>query len=147
MIIDKTSNIEKYNEISKEVKEFIKNLSTDIDLGKHVISETVYANVEEYLPKTHDKCFFEVHKKYADIQILLSGTERIDFVDENKLIIKDEYDEKRDIMFFENTIEEDCRLKLDGSNFALIFPNEAHRPQMRLDSEKPVKKVVVKILM
>lgn len=147
MIIDKISNIEKYNEISDEVKEFIKNLSKDIDLGKHVISETVYANVEEYVPKTHDKCFFEAHKKYADIQILLSGIERIDFVDENKLVIKDEYDEKRDIMFFENTIEEDCRLKLDGSNFALIFPNEAHRPQMRLDSKKPVKKVVVKILM
>lgn len=146
MLVDNLSNIEKYPEISEEVREFIKNLSVDIQCGKYKINETDYANVETYETKSHENCFFETHEKYADIQILLSGKERLDYTTTDGLDIKTEYNEEKDIAFYYNSKPETARVALDGSNFVMLFPNEAHRPQMNfLPESHSVKKVVVKI--
>ena len=74
----------------------------------------------------------------------MSGKERIDFADKNKLTTKTEY--KPDIEFFENTVPENSSVYLDGSNFTIIFPNEAHKPQMEYKKQEQVKKVVVKFI-
>lgn len=74
MIYDKIENIDLYK-LDKNAVEFIKNLTPDIECKKHIITENVYANVEEY--KTKEQGFFEAHKNYIDIQILLSGEETL----------------------------------------------------------------------
>lgn len=146
MIVDKLVNIDKYIQIPFEAREFVKKLNPDIPCGRYTLSETDYVNVETYKTKNHGNCFFEAHKQYADIQILLSGEERLDYADIDKLDLKSEYDKNRDIMFFENTVRESCSVILDGTNFVMLLPNEAHRPQMTSsDNPLDVKKVVVKI--
>ena len=147
MIIDKLKNIESYPQIPPHAVEFVKRLTQDIECKRYEISATDYVNVETYTTKSHDNCFFESHKNYADIQILLSGIERLDYTEIDNLAIKTSYDESRDIAFYENTVKETCNVTLDGSNFVFIFPNEAHRPQMNFDSSIEVKKAVVKVKM
>lgn len=146
MIIDKLENIDKYNEISNDIKRFIKNLSRDIPCGKTIINSTDYANVEIYETKEHDKCFFEAHEKFIDIQIILSGNERLDYIDNKGLVVRTPYNPDKDIVFYENPNCETCRINLDGTNFVMLFPWEAHRPQMNCtDKTQTVKKIVVKI--
>lgn len=148
MIIDKLSNITKYTQFSPDIIDFILKLSEDIPCQKYLINEFDYANVETYNTKSHENCFFETHRKYADIQILLSGKERLDYSDVDKLTLKTPYDNNKDIAFFENSYPKTCSVTLDGSNFVVFFPNEAHRPQMNFsDQSQKVKKVVVKIKM
>ena len=147
MIIDKLENIEQYQHIPRHAVEFIKQLAKDTQCKRYNISETDYVNVETYSTKPHENCFFEAHKNYADIQILLSGVERLDYADINKLEIKEEYDSSRDIAFYENSVKETCSATLDGTNFVFIFPNEAHRPQMNFENSIEVKKAVVKVKM
>lgn len=145
MITDKLENIEKYRVFLKpEIIDFIKNLTNNIEIKKHTINNSDYANVETYLTKQHTDCYYEAHRVYADIQILLSGRERIDFADKSKLVTKTEY--KPDIEFFENSVPENSSVYLDETNFAIIFPNEAHKPQMQSDKQLQVKKVVVKFM-
>jgi len=145
MIIDKLENIESYPQIPSHAIEFVKKLTQSIDCKRYEISETDYVNVETYTTKSHENCFFEAHKNYADIQILLSGIERLDYTEINNLKIKIPYDESRDIAFYENTVKETCNVTLDGTNFVFIFPNEAHRPQMNFENSIEVKKAVVKV--
>lgn len=145
MIFDKIENIGKYN-IDKSAVDFIRTLSLEIPLGKKIISENVWANVEEYTTKLPEHCRLEAHKKFTDIQLLLNGTEELDFTEVNGLEIGEEYSPERDIMFFTRPKRELNKVILKEGYFALLTPDEAHQPQMAYGNVPlQVKKVVVKI--
>ncbi len=147
MITDKIENIKNYKEIPNQVSDFLKSLTSNSDTGHYEIDESSYANIDEYETKPVSNCKFEAHKKYIDIQMLLSGTEELDFIHTENLKIDEEYDCSRDVMFFKNPSIKPDSLILNPFKFAMIYPHEAHRPQMNaFDKPQKVKKVVVKIL-
>lgn len=147
MICDNLDNILKYDEISEKTAKFLLSLNSQTPVGHYEIDDNVYANVDVYETKTFDNCKYEAHKKYIDIQMLLDGNERLDCTDLNKLELTEEYDDKRDIMFLENSkVMPDASFKLSPQRFVMIYPHEAHRPQMAIEKPVKVKKVVVKIL-
>ena len=143
MITDNIKNLKNYNIVSENVINFLMNLPTEA--GHYEIDDTAYANIDVY--NTKQDCKFEAHKKYIDIQMLLAGEEELDYMPVENLKISEEYDSKRDVMFFENPTEKADTLQLKPFKFALIYPHEAHRPQMNAGlMPQKVKKVVVKIL-
>lgn len=147
MITDNIKNIDKYPSISKNVKNFLLSLNAQTPVGHYEIDENSYANIDEYETKPVEACKFEAHKKYIDIQMLLEGAEELDYISVNELRVSENYDEKRDVMFFANSEKSPDTLLLEPFKFALIYPHEAHKPQMNCsNSSKKVKKVVVKIL-
>lgn len=145
MIYDKIENIKNCN-LPKCVVDFLGRLNSDLPLGRINLSEDCFVNVEEYYTKSHDNCYLENHRKYMDIQIVLSGIERLDFTDTVDLLVKEEYDEKRDIEFFyvpQNPIN---TVVLKDGVCAIIHPSEAHMPQMNyLNESCKIKKAVIKI--
>jgi YhcH/YjgK/YiaL family protein len=90
---------------------------------------------------------YEAHNKYIDIQIVLDGEEKIYYKNKDKISYPQQFDEKRDIGFYNEMItEEHAFVKLDGSNFAIIYPHEGHAPQVQSgDKTTRVKKTVVKL--
>ena len=55
------------------------------------------------------------------------------------------YDAARDVTFYERLVPESNLVLLPGS-FAVLFPEDVHRPQVATeDGPAPVTKVVVKI--
>lgn len=145
MITDKLNNIDLYSEIPQVAKDFIKILTPDIEIGKVVLSDDIYANVETYITKFPSQGRFEAHDKYTDIQILLKGEEYIYVEDRSKLNVDIPYNKEKDITFYKDDIQKSGRVKLDGSNFALLYPCEAHAPQIAAGKKMQVKKVVVKV--
>ena len=145
MIIDKLENISKYKEVPVFAVEFIKNLTTNINEGRYDFPEQNFANVESYNSKNIEDAKFEAHRNYIDIQLLLSGRERIYYTGGEGLVEKAPYDSSRDIVFFNDSVKNSDYLTLDGTNFALIYPHEAHAPQVSVETSENVKKVVVKI--
>ncbi len=145
MIIDKIENISMYKNIPNNVVEFISSLNKDIQLGKHILSDDVYVNVEEYATKSVDIGKFESHKDYIDIQILLSGEEKIYITSKAPLTVLEPYNPTRDIEFYSEDITSYPYVTLDGTNFVMLFPHEAHAPQIALKNPQKVLKVVAKI--
>ena len=139
MITDNIKNLKNFNIVSENVINFLMNLPTEA--GHYEIDDTAYANIDVY--NTKQDCKFEAHKKYIDIQMLLEGSEELDYISVDDLKISEAYDEKRDVMFFHNPKKTPDTLQLEPFKFALIYPHEAHRPQM--GNGQQVKKVVVKI--
>ena len=147
MIVDKLENVARYGEIPEIVIDFISSLKTDIESSKYQLNSNDYANVETYNTKLLDSAKFEAHKKYIDIQILLSGRERIYVNDAKNLMVNEKYNAQKDIEFYSNFVGNSDYVTLDGSNFVMLYPHEAHAPQVALNNNPEiVKKVVIKIL-
>ncbi len=144
MIYAKLDDLKKYN-IPECAVSFLNTLNAQTPAGHYELSDGIFANIDEYKTKEHKDCMLEAHKKYTDIQLLLCGKERIDFTNTDGLNVKVPYDSGRDVMFFElpETLNS---IYLKSGNFALFYPEDAHRPQMNFSSvSAAVKKVVVKI--
>lgn len=147
MIIDNLKNIEKYSEISPKVVKFLCALSKDTPVGHYEIEDGAFANIDVYTTKLHKDCKLEAHKNYIDIQMLLEGTEQLDYTLVDGLEVSKKYDANRDVMFFESPQKAIDTVVLGDNKFAFIYPHEAHRPQMALNNiQQEVKKVVVKII-
>ena len=147
MIVDKIEKIKLYKEIPSEVVQFLSELDiNNIKLGKRVLSDTIYVNIEEYNTKDIEVASFESHDKYIDIQLLLKGSENIYYASRDNLSVKVPYDETRDIAFYSDGIQVYPCIKIDGTNFMMIYPHEAHAPQVSTGNlTQKVLKVVVKI--
>ena len=146
MIIDDITNIRDYKIIPEEVIKFIENLTVTTSEGKYTINANIYANIESYTRKSLIDANLESHRKYIDVQLLLSGTERIDYCNTDGLTPIQPYDYVKDITFYKRPSAEISSLILNGRNFAVFFPQDAHAPQITtLELQNNVKKVVVKI--
>ena len=142
MIYDEIKNIDLYN-LDKHAVNFIKNLTTDIECKKYILNDNVYANIEEY--QTKESGFFEAHKKYIDIQLLLKGEEIIEYTPLENLKIKENYDSLKDIAFYYDGTLPVIKLKMQPNFFTVLYPTDAHKPQLKISDAQKVKKVVVKI--
>lgn len=142
MIYDKIENLKLYN-IDKSVIDFINDISSDKECGRYEISEEIYANIEEY--NTKESGYFEAHRNYTDIQLLLEGEEIIEYTPLEGLEVKDEYNPSRDIAFYYDGENQILKLPLKKGFFAVLYPHEAHKPQLISATQQKVKKVVVKI--
>lgn len=147
MIVDKIEKLKLYKEIPSEVVKFLSELDiNNIKLGKRVLSDSIYVNIEEYNTKNIEVANFESHDKYIDIQLLLEGSENIYYASRDNLSVKVPYDETKDIAFYSDSIQCYPYIKLDGTNFMMIYPHEAHAPQVSSGNlSQKVLKVVVKI--
>ena len=72
------------NRINEALK-YLKSIDIKaLEVGKHIINDWLYINVEEYISKPISNCRFESHKKYVDIQMMIHGIEAIETCDTDK---------------------------------------------------------------
>ncbi|MHC6180846.1 NanQ anomerase/TabA/YiaL family protein [Clostridium sp. JNZ X4-2] len=148
MIVDRLANAEQYYKLSPGIEKAFKYIQntdlTDIKPGKYAIEDDkVFAVVSEYKTKSLKEGLWEAHRKYIDIQYIVSGKEKMGYCcsDCMKTII--EYDEKKDILFMDGQGD---FLTIHEGEFALFTPKDAHMPSIEADDSQIVKKILVKIL-
>ncbi len=148
MIYDKITNYELYAGISSDIRkglEFLNNVSPDIEKGVHIISPRVKAIVSEYMTKLVNEYGYEAHKKYIDIHYLISGEEIVCSLPLEYLKETTPYNEDKDAAFLEETNVRPQEVILGNGYFAIYFPQDGHKPQLVLNEQRVVKKVVVKV--
>jgi YhcH/YjgK/YiaL family protein len=123
----------KNNDLSKlEVKRY------------NIDGDNLYASVSEYMTKNEEVAKFEAHRKYIDIQYVISGKEIMNIapLKTTKEVVAP-YDTTKDIEFM--TVEKIVNCKADPSNFFIFFPDDAHRPSLKYGANSTVRKIVVKL--
>ncbi len=146
MIADTVKNIEKYRGLSKYLDAaitFLKecDLSTLPD-GKTVVDgEHVYVNVMEADLREAEGAAYEYHKKYADIQIDIDGSERWEYTVDGSPV--EAFNEELDFGLKNGDASGSGTLG-DGS-FVIFFPDELHKPSCINGSCRHVRKAVVKV--
>ncbi|MDR2822624.1 MAG: YhcH/YjgK/YiaL family protein [Acholeplasmatales bacterium] len=121
------------------------NLFEFAKLGKTILNDEVYFNVEEYETKEEKDTYFESHKKYCDIQIVVSGVENIGFQDIDSFSgeITNPYDDAKDVIKYK--LSEYTKIKLLPGDAAIFFPEDLHAPKMKSLEFSNVRKVVFKV--
>ncbi len=112
--------------------------------GRHEIDgDRVFALVNRDPGRGHAGARLESHRKYIDIQLLVSGQEEIGWrlLDECQKLT-DPYDAKRDIMFFADAPL--TWIVMAPGKFLVFWPEDAHAPLAATgDNVKVVIKVAV----
>ncbi len=148
MIIDSLEHATKYKfgPAWEKAFEFLTKVDPTIEAGKHIIDgDNVFALVSEYKTKSHDKGRFEAHRRYVDIQFLISGREKLGYASLQTLEEETLYDSERDVEFLKNLPEVPSISILVPEMFMAFFPQDGHMPGLAYEEPEPVKKVVVKI--
>jgi len=145
MITDNIKNKDLYVPVHPKFKEAFEYLSiTDFSLlkdGKYEISEDdIFAIVNSYL--TSNDNVWEAHKKYVDIQYIVSGEEKFGFTNINLTEEIQQYDYDKDFALFTPGTN---FINLRKGQFIIFFPEDVHSPGNQVDKRSDVKKVVVKV--
>ncbi len=147
MIIDQLANSRIYAAINIRLAvalSYINNYDlARLDIGRHtIVEDDIFAVVSEYETKDADDTRWEAHQKYADIQILISGEEKIGVATPKGMKVNTPYNPEKDIEFYDGKGD---YVILRPGNFAVLFPSDAHLPGVAVDEKVKVKKVVIKV--
>ncbi len=145
MIKDKIVNAKTYYGLSKRIERAFTWLK-DCDLknleeGRHEIDDAIYANVQVY--ETKEDSIYEAHRKYIDIQCVISGKEKVEVAYYNECKTKTEYDSDKDVEFL--TADKNESVSLTEGEFLILYPQDVHKPCLNFDKSGIVKKIVVKV--
>jgi len=148
MIVDKLANSYLYYGISEDIKKALKffkdNNLKDLKPGEYEIDKSrVYAQVREYESKPIENGKWEAHKKYIDVQYIVSGVELIGYSNIESMSITQEYDETRDCMFLKGHGD---FFTMTAGSFAIFNPTDVHIPGIAAEQPVKIKKVIVKVL-
>lgn len=118
------------------------NLAT-VPVGKYPLAgDSVFVSVTYGPDKAFDSTKWESHRKYIDLQYIAAGKEKIGVADVGKATVVMPYNDAKDVA---NYTAEGTFYVADPSQFFLFFPQDAHRPNIRVEDGN-VRKVVIKIL-
>ena len=149
MIIDTINNADKYFCLGDKIAVGLKYLKetdfTAMPDGKvEIAGEDIFAIVQRYNPISLDDGKWEAHRKYIDIQYIVSGTEQIGFGRIDEMGIVQEYSEQDDVLFTDGTGGD--FVNMNSGMFMILFPHDVHKPCIKCgDIPDKVVKVVVKV--
>ena len=125
---------------------YLQTVDANCPAGRYELDgNRVYALVQRYRTKPHDQAALEVHRKYADVQLILAGRETILWAPLAALTtVTKPYDPARDIGFFA-MVSGTTALYHGPGQFSILFPEDGHAPGLEADGVADVVKVVVKV--
>ena len=111
--------------------------------GKYPVDgENVFAAVTDNPTKDFDKTNWESHRKYIDMQYVVQGAEKIGVVPMAQATVTKPYDEARDVA---NYSAEGKLYEARPGTIYLFFPQDVHRPNIKVDGIEKDKKLVLKV--
>jgi YhcH/YjgK/YiaL family protein len=118
---------------------------TKLELKRYDLDgDNLFVTISEYKTKNPEDARFEAHKKYIDIQYVVTGSEMIGIAPRTPQdSVLQKYDATKDIEFL--SVKKPLIVKATPAKFFIFFPEDAHRPSVKEETNALVRKAVVKI--
>ena len=104
--------------------------------------DQVYCTRFTYETIPQEESFFEAHRRYLDIHIMVEGEERVDMNRPEDLKLTDAQ-EGNDFYAYQGESWHSTVLK--PGEFLVVFPGDAHRIKVQVDGPRTVSKAVFKV--
>jgi biofilm protein TabA len=148
LIYDTLQNFRLYSGISpfaSVVAEYLDRLSSlAFAEGRTGIrGDDAYVNLVSTKTRSREEASFEFHRRYADIHIVLEGSERILVSNVGSMSLKNEFDPVADYGLQEGSAEVD--LVLQPGMFCICLPDDSHMPLVVVDKPGVLKKIIIKM--
>lgn len=146
MILDSLENFGMYVSINPnfaKALEFIQNSNLqELSSGRNdICGDLVYANVVEAKPKTRTEAPVEIHRRYIDIHVPVSGDEQMGYTPIDELPYA-EFVEADDAALYPATLPARDYFNVRRGEFAIFFPQDGHAPAI---TDVPLKKIIIKV--
>lgn len=149
MILDTLDRASLYAGVSPRLALAFQSLAGDLvsrPNGRYELEgENVYAIVQSYTTRAPEGGIWEAHRRYIDVQFVVSGVERMGYLPIERATVSQPYDEQSDAALFTDPAGAGSFVTVPAGSFALFFPHDVHSPTLALGTPSPVKKVVVKV--
>ncbi len=147
MIVDNLENLELYFALNNKLKiisEYMQNNDLlAMEVGKYKIDgDDLYLSLQEYISKSESVAKPELHREYIDLQLVVSGIEKIGYADNKNITAHYDYDESKDLQFVDSNVE---FIEAVPNKFFIFYPQDLHMPSIAINEPQKVKKAVFKI--
>ncbi len=107
--------------------------------------DCVFALVQRYETLMAAAPKFEYHRRYIDVQYIVSGEEVIGWSPMDMMAITEAYDADKDIGFGTVIKDKWTPLLLQAGQLAVLYPEDGHAPKLAAHAPSIVTKIVVKV--
>lgn len=116
---------------------------TAVENGKYELAgDDLFAIVNSYDTEPREVRKWEAHRKYIDIQYIVSGTEEMAVAPLHQMKTIQPYQAENDYALFEGTGH---TITVPAGFFTIFFPTDVHMPNLIHRQSCHVKKVVIKV--
>ncbi len=119
---------------------------SEMESGRYEVNDHLFFMVQKYTTKAQTDARFESHRRYADLQYVVSGEETLWVCSTSDMSALSAFDVEKDVGKYRDA-DPHVVLKLTPGTYALFMPNDCHKasftPKNELHSD--IVKVVVKI--
>ncbi len=148
MVVDSFDYIARYKGLHPNLDTAIDWLNSHtldaLENGRIIIDgDKVFVNVMDADLRDAEGATFEYHRRYADLQIDLCGSEHWGWASDGKE--EGAFNAEGDVGFKSGA--EHAGGELGQGRFAIFFPGELHKPSCKTPGCDHLRKAVVKILM
>lgn len=113
--------------------------------GRVDLSGGMFAIEQVYETKARPDGFFESHRRFIDIQVVVAGHEIMEVADIARLPVRQSYDEERDVIIY-GDFDGAGVLRFGPGEAAVFLPVDGHMPSLRAGpAAAVVRKTVVKV--
>ncbi|TDF99751.1 YhcH/YjgK/YiaL family protein [Paenibacillus piri] len=103
----------------------------------------LFLMIQSYRTRPEEEGFWEAHRSYIDIQVMLEGTERMGYAYAGQLATTEDHLDEKDYRVLAGKGD---FVDVRPGSFVIFYPDDAHMPCMATASgSAPVKKAVFKI--
>jgi biofilm protein TabA len=105
----------------------------------------VFAVEQVYPTKPRPEGFFESHRKYIDVQVVVEGDELMEVIDASRITVRQPYDAERDLITYLD-VSDASQVRVGAGQATIFFPVDVHMPSLRVSAAPAlVRKTVVKV--
>lgn len=127
------------SEACKRVRAIAVGASGRVELGNGA-----FALEQVYMSKPRAEAFFESHKIYIDVQVIVEGEEFIEVADVAKLSVKEDKTPGKDVIVY-HMADKASVLRLGAGEATVLFPVDGHMPTVAIKAPTLIRKIVVKV--
>lgn len=127
--------------------DYLRNFDPSTSDGKYVLEEgRLVAMPQSYETGPVEQKKFEAHRKFIDIQYMVSGEEKmlVRPLDSGLTMVQDYLPEK-DVLFFKVPEGATDYQEYRAGDFGIFYPEDVHQPGCQLAGPAKVRKVVMKV--
>ena len=134
------------NKAFKTAFEFLKRKDlSDLEKGSLELENGVKVKILEYNSKSWEESTWETHDNYFDIQYIVKGSEYMGVCSRDELtqVVKP-YNPEKDITLYADPAVYG-KILLRAGDFAVLAPEDGHKPSVFVKESIPMKKIVLKV--
>lgn len=145
MIIDYLEHINQYSQILPSFAEGVAFALSLLEkpVGRYEQGD-IFAMVQEGETTPITEGDFEAHRIYADVQMMLEGSEMMEWEEIQRLSVTVPYSHEKDAELLSG---EGQMMHITKGMFYVVFPSDAHKPCKYKNHPSKYRKIVLKLKM